>query len=108
MQVRHRDNAGLWSAWSERAFATGAQSQIFPLLVDDVLGVPAPVWVDDRRIRVLLYRGSPPARVRLEAGSGDLLLETAGLDGNSNALTNPAAPIPRDAPARLAARGGTR
>ncbi len=107
MQVRHRDNTGLWSAWSERAFTTGAQSQIFPLLVDDVLGAPAPLWVDDHRIRVILYGGSPPALVRLESGSGGLLLEIAGLNGTSNAINNPAAPIPHDDPVRLVVQGGS-
>src|SRR5688572_32949870 len=37
LRVRYRDNTLQWSDYSERLFSTGAETQVFPLLTNDVL-----------------------------------------------------------------------
>jgi glucose/arabinose dehydrogenase len=93
LRVRHRDDSGdpgtQWSEWSERLFATGPQSRIFPMEMDDVADAPTPQWLDELGVEVVLPGGANPPSLRLESAAGELLLEVAGLDGQANRITNP-------------------
>lgn len=86
LRVRFRDSSGdaatEWSPWSERAFTTGALTQVFPLRIKDVLLSPAP------RLTQALPAGTTPARVRLEDSMSQLLLLVSGGVGG-NSITNP-------------------
>lgn len=94
LRARHRDDSGdpatEWSLWAGRLFDTGAGSQIFPLLVDDVDGSPLPAWTDGSGAAIDLPDGAGPAGLTLESAAGQLLLEFRGADGAGNAVTNPA------------------
>ena len=106
LRVRHSDNTGLWSDWAERGFSTGSPTGVFPLLMDDVTTAPTPTWRDENGSSVILAAGAPAPSVRLDSAAGDLLLKFAGLDGSSNALTNPPA-LAGDVAARIVVDGGS-
>ena len=106
LQVRHRDNTGLWSAWTQRPFSTGSPTGVFPLLLDDVTTAPTPTWRDESGLPIVLSGGSPAPSIRLDSASGGLLLMFAGFDGSSNTLTNPAA-LGGDVAARIVIDGGS-
>lgn len=94
LRTRHRDSSDdpstEWSDWGERLFTTGALSQIFPLETDDIAEFPTPTLVDSLSRPLILPGGvGTPARLRIEASSGGLLLEIAGFNGVINQLTNP-------------------
>jgi glucose/arabinose dehydrogenase/PKD repeat protein len=104
LRVRFRDNTGLWSAFAERPFSTGALTQVFPLIANDVVG--GATWQDEFASAVILPAGSTQPRLRIESGSGALLLQLSGNDGVTNAVTNPAA-LPADASLRVMIDGGS-
>lgn len=104
LRVRFRDNTGLSSSFAERPFTTGAQTQIFPLIANDVAG--SVTWQGESGSAIILPVGSTQPRLRLESGSGALLLGFAGNDGLTNTVTNPSA-LPADASLRVMIDGGT-
>ena len=106
LQVRHRDDTGLWSNWAQRPFSTGSETGVFPLLLDDVTTAPTPTWRDDAGASIVLAAGSPAASIRLDSGGNGLLLQLSGLNGASNALTNPPA-LSGDVAARIVVDGGS-
>lgn len=104
LRARHSDDSGddatRWSPWAVRTFVTGSALSVFPLELEDVLDAPAPRWVrSSNESEVILPGGQPAGFLRVESGTGALLLEIAGLDGTSNAVTNPA-----ELPAHVAVR----
>jgi len=103
LRVRFKDNTGLWSNWAERPFSTGAQSQVFPLITNDVAG--SPTWISDAGTPIALP-ASPTARLRLESGTGALLLQISGNNGVSNTTINPAA-LAGDVAVRAVLEGGS-
>lgn len=106
LRVRHRDNTGLWSDWTQRAFATGSETGVYPLLLDDVTTAPTPTWRDETGTTLVLAPGSPAPSIRLESATGGLLLQFSGFNGVSNTVTNPAA-LPGDVAARVVVDGGS-
>jgi hypothetical protein len=80
LRVRHSDDSGdpgtQWSDWATRDFTTGTATQVFPLEIDDVAGLPVPRWtvasggadvvlapaVTAPRLRLEIRGGGPPAR----------------------------------------------
>jgi glucose/arabinose dehydrogenase len=107
IRVRHRDSSNIpateWSAWSERPFVTGAGATVFPLDISDVLNIPAPSLRTADGSALLLRGGSTPATIRLETGSGQLLLE---MRGPANAVTNPP-PLAEHDPMRVTVSAGS-
>ncbi|MFZ0546607.1 MAG: PQQ-dependent sugar dehydrogenase [Candidatus Promineifilaceae bacterium] len=89
LRIRHIDSNNEVSPWSLRFFHTGPPTQLFPLLLDDILGSPAPQWVDSVSDPVVLPAGSPQPFLRLESAVGGILLEFSGLDGVNNVTFNP-------------------
>ncbi|MCX5690209.1 MAG: PQQ-dependent sugar dehydrogenase, partial [Planctomycetota bacterium] len=92
LRVRHKDSSTdlptQWSAWSQRAFVTGAASAQFPMELEDVLALPTPQLTESTGTNYTLAQG---VKVRLVTASGQLLLEFMGRVGIGNLLTNPAA-----------------
>ncbi len=86
LRVRFRDSSGQtateWSAWGERDFVTGTLSAVFPMEIQDVLSLPAPVLSEP------LPGGAVPATVRLGDSTGQLLLQVTG-SGTGNVVSNP-------------------
>lgn len=103
LRVRFRDNTGLWSDYAERPFSTGAQTQVFPIITNDIAG--GATWRDESSSDVILAGGSTPPRLRVESGTGALLLEFGGGNGTSNVVTNPDA-LPGDVAIRVKIDGG--
>jgi len=95
LRVRHRDSSGdpatEWSAWSERTFRTAPLSAILPMEVEDVVQPPTPQWVSTGGPAIILPADATPPSLKLESGSGQLLLAIRGLNGSSNQIENPAA-----------------
>lgn len=91
MQVRHIDDQAEQSPWSQRFFRTGPATQQFPYELDNILSFPVPAWVDSSTSPIILPAGAPQPFVRFDSAGGDLFLEYQGLDGVSNATTNPLA-----------------
>ncbi|MFN0159390.1 MAG: PQQ-dependent sugar dehydrogenase [Bacteroidota bacterium] len=106
LRVRHRDNTMLWSPYATRSFVTGSQSQTYALEIDDVSNTPTPELTDENSSPIILTPGSPAASVRLESGSSELMLQISGLDGVSNAITNPG-PLANHRPVRVVVSGGS-
>ena len=104
LRVRFKDNTGLWSNYSEELFNTGAQTQVFPLITNDIVG--GATWQDETGSAIALPMGSTQPRLRVESSAGDLLLEFDGLDGFSNQVTNPAA-LTSDINVRVMIDGGS-
>lgn len=75
LRVRHQDQTGRWSAYSERTFVTGSLSTVFPMSLDDVADTPVPQYMDETGVPIPLT-GS--AGIRLEQASGTLLLDVTG------------------------------
>ncbi|MGH7132467.1 MAG: PQQ-dependent sugar dehydrogenase [Phycisphaerales bacterium] len=94
MRVRHKDSSNdptsQWSNWGERAFVTGAASQVFALETDDLADLPAPTWVNGAGLSVVLPVAVTPPSVRLEQADGGSLLEFKGLNGSANQVINSA------------------
>lgn len=105
LQARHLDSSALWSAWSERFFVTGSQTQVYPLELDDVAATPEPSWRDPLGAGIVLPAASPPARLELDLPAGGLLLEIRGFDGLTNLLLNPLG-LAAHGPARVRLVGG--
>lgn len=105
--VRFQDNAFDVSAWAVRAFETGPASETFPLMLEDVVTSPAPLWKDAALgANVILPSAATQPFVRLENAASDELLTYAGLDGVTNTLTNPA-PLPAHFPVRIRISAGS-
>ena len=95
LRVRHSDDSGdpttQWSPWSFRTFLTGNATQVFPLELEDVVDTPAPRWVNATTgASVILPPAATPSGLRLETGTGVLVLAIQAFDGTSNLVTNPA------------------
>ncbi|XVJ60598.1 MAG: PKD domain-containing protein [Tepidisphaera sp.] len=90
LRVRHRDSsndpATEWSAYGERAFTTGPQSRIFPLETDDIVESPALRWVTLTNAPVDLPHSLTPPSLRIESGTGELLMEFIGDMGPGNMI----------------------
>ncbi len=104
LRVRFRDNTGLWSGYAELPFSTGAETQVFPIITNDIAG--GATWQDESGSAVILPGGSTPPRLRIESGAGALLLEFTGGNGTSNVVTNPEA-LPGDVALRVKIDGGS-
>jgi glucose/arabinose dehydrogenase len=102
-RVRYQDNTAVWSGWAERPFSTGAQAQVFPVVTNDIAAGAA--WLDESGSAMILPGGGTAPRVRVESGTGALLLEFSGGNGTSNIVTNPAA-LPADVVLRVMIDGG--
>lgn len=93
LRARYRDSSGdagtEWSGWGTRSIRTAAQTQIFPLRIDDVANTPAPMLNMPGGTVFVLPADSTPPSISLETASGQLLLRFEGLDGFSNFVTNP-------------------
>lgn len=106
LRVRHRDNTGSWSPFSERFFMTAALSDVFPLEIDDVADTPIPRWLDGTDAELFLPGGPMPGSLEVTSGSDALLLRLEGVDGTENAVTNPGS-LPSHVAVRVVFRGGT-
>ena len=111
LRVRDADDSGdpatQWSAWSTRPFFTGSETQVFPLLIEDVSPLPVPRWISaSDGSPVILPGTSRPTRLVVESAAGDLLLEIRATDGTANAVTNPA-PLGEHVAVRIRAQGGS-
>ena len=104
LRVRFRDDTDLWSSYSELSFSTGGETQVFPLITNDV--VSGATWRNELGSDLILASGAPAPSVRMEAGDGSLLLQFTGNDGLTNTVTNPPA-LPNDVPARVVVDGGS-
>ena len=95
LRVRHKDDSGdlatQWSPWTQVAFATGAADVKAPLLLDDVVTNPPPVWSDLSGAAIDLPVGAPQPLLRLETDSRWLLLRIDGDAGPGNRVTNTSA-----------------
>jgi len=113
IRTRHRDSSGTpneWSAFGERPARTGSSTAIYPLLIDDVLDLPAPTWRESvaagAGADVVLPAGAPAPQLRLEGPTGALLYAVTGVDGITNAVINPA-PLTGDSSVRIVVEAGT-
>jgi glucose/arabinose dehydrogenase/PKD repeat protein len=104
LRVRFKDNTGLWSAWAEEPFSTGAQTQVFPLITNDVTG--GATWKDESTFPMILPPGSPQPDLRIESGTGALLLQFTGNDGLTNNVSDPLALL-TDVAIRVTIDGGS-
>lgn len=100
LRARHRDDSGdgatEWSAWVARAFVTGAQTQTFPLDLDDILDSPTPTWRTTSGVDVNLPDG---VSMRIEAFDSSLVLGFSAAGGMTS-ITNPA-PLPEHLSTRV-------
>jgi len=100
LRVRHLDNIGRWSDYAERVFATGEQTQIYPLALNNVNDFPPPRLLDETDVEIILPAGATPPTVRIESAASDLLLEISGADGITNNIDNPS-PLATHQPVRV-------
>ncbi len=91
LRVRHQDNSGRWSDYSERGFRTGGPSEVFPFELAEVAEFPLPRLLDETDQEIILSTGNPPPQVRIETSNGELLLSLRGREGRRNEIINPAA-----------------
>lgn len=95
VRARHRDDSGdaltEWSPWGERLFTTGSASDTFPLVTEEIGDEPELSWTLSGGGDAILAAGGTQPFVRLDNPQGGLLLEIAGFDGSTNAITNPPA-----------------
>lgn len=103
LRVRFRDDTDLWSSYSELPFSTGAETQVFPLLTNDV--VTGATWRNELGSDIVLAPGAPAPSIRLESGGAGLLLQIQGNDGVTNTVGNPAA-LSGDVAIRAVVDGG--
>ena len=110
LRVRHCDSSGdsdtEWSAPASRLFHTAVATQILPLTMDDVLDHSDMTWQTTGGASVDLPFAPDPPRIRLESGSGDLLLEIRGQDGPIDEVINPP-PLDGHVPVRVRISAGT-
>ena len=104
LRVRFRDNTGLYSSYAELPFSTGAQTQVYPVITNDIAG--GATWQDESGSDMILPAGNTPPRVRVESGTGALLLEFSGANGTTNGVTNPPA-LAADVTLRVMIDGGS-
>ena len=110
LRVRHRDDSGdPWSSagpWSERHFQTGASGEFHPLVADDLLVPPAPVWLQAQGgAPVVLPGGGTQPGLFVEGPAGEALLWIEGDDGVHNHVTD-GPPLNDHVPMRLRVFGG--
>jgi glucose/arabinose dehydrogenase len=93
LRTRHRsssvDPSTEWSDWAERRFRTSSATEIIALELDDIIEEPNPRWVDSFGEDIILPGSDNPPRLSIVTILDDLILEFSGLDGFSNAMTNP-------------------
>ncbi len=95
LRIRHRDSspdlATQWSAFAVRPFSTAALSAVLPMNLRDISTTPTPTLADTSVAAIVLPGGATAASIRIETGTGQLLLEFRGQDNMMNLVTNPAA-----------------
>jgi len=111
LRARHRDDSGVaaseWSPWGQRFFTTGTASDTFPLVTEEIEHDPELSWkLADGGAEVVLPGGGTPPFLRLDNPGAGLLLEIAGFDGSTNAVTNPPE-LSDHVPVRVHASGGS-
>lgn len=111
LQVRHSDDSGdpltQWSAWSTRPFQTGSETSAFPLTLEDVATAPTPRWIyPGTGSDIILQPAALPPQLRLESGTGALLLLIQPNNGVTNTITNPPA-LAGHVPVRVQILGGS-
>ncbi len=106
LRVRHRDNTGLWSPYSERFFRTSPPTVIDPMMIKDVSAEPGPTLTDENNEPLYLPGSGSPGYVRMETPERSLLLKFQGVDGLRNAVTNPPS-LAQQRPLRLLVSGGS-
>lgn len=93
LRTRHRSSSGdpssEWSDWAERRFHTSSATEILALELDDIVEEPSPRWVDSFGEDIILPGSDNPPRLSIVTILDELILEFVGLDGFSNAVTNP-------------------
>jgi len=106
LRVRHRDRAGAWSPFAERAFETAPRTTVFPLELDDVIQPPVPAWRDETGTDVELPFGGTPGTLRVESPAGELLLALIGIAGPGNSILDPPE-LDEHVPVRVVISGGS-
>ncbi len=95
LRTRHRSDSGdpstEWSDWAERRFHTSSATEILALELDDIIEEPSPRWVDSFGEDIVLPGSDNPPSLSIVTILDELILEISGLDGFSNAVTNPPA-----------------
>ncbi len=104
LRVRFRDDTNRWSGWAVQPFSTGAQNSIFPMITNDVGS--GDTWQNESGASIVLPAGITPPKLRLESGSGSLLLQLSGNDGVTNTENNPVA-LASDVAIRVTIDGGS-
>ena len=93
LRTRHRSSSGdpstEWSDWAKRQFRTSSATEILALELDDIIEEPSPRWVDSFGEDIILPGSDNPPRLSIVTILDELILEFSGLDGFSNAVTNP-------------------
>lgn len=109
LRCRHRDDSGdpasEWSGWSSIAFATGPAGVKDPLLLEDVVATPAPLWQDRGGNSIDLPTGAPQPMLRIENDIGWLLLRIDAAAAVGNNVTNPTA-VPVHRAVRVVVKAG--
>lgn len=106
LRVRFRDGGGLWSAYSERFFSTGAPTALFPMEGNGVAPTPIPAWTTGPGGLVVLPGGADPAALRLGSATGEALLTLRGADGEGYTVSVGEAQAAHR-PLKLAVTGGS-
>lgn len=110
LRVRHRDSSGdaltQWSAYGERLFTTGPASQIFALETEDIAPSPTPQWTTATGSGIDLPEAATPPSLRIESGTGDVLLQISARPGAGNTIAD-AASLPSHTAIRLRISAGS-
>ncbi|MGD9689223.1 MAG: PQQ-dependent sugar dehydrogenase [Phycisphaerales bacterium] len=110
LRVRHRDSGGNpsteWSAFGERLFTTGQASVLFPLEADDVVAAPVPTWRTSIGAAITLPVAATAPSLRVESGTGGLLLQFSPDALGAMTINNPGA-LPVHGPVRVRVSAGS-
>lgn len=89
LRIRHKNDNDEYGGYAIRPFVTGPPTEVYPMLLQDIVNLPPPTWQDNAEVDVILPDNTPTSFLRVAGPGGELLLQFESFDGVTNDITEP-------------------